>query len=222
MHLFIFILGFASGVLSVTAWAVHVATVKDEEQRRKIDIDHYGGNMIDEKKRELLKKLQTLAERGVGGEKVGAQMKLEQLMKKYGVEETDLSEEKEKGYVFRYHDDFEKQILWQLFYKIVPDFESRTYCHAHGRGSKTEFIIYCTKAQELQIRIEYDFYRDLWKEEVNFFLKAFVQKHQIFGETTSKGDACTTSMSQEDIFRMVQMMEGMKNKSIQPMLEIKN
>lgn len=37
--------------------------------------------MIDEKKIELMKKLQRLAERGVGGEKEGAQKKLQQLMK---------------------------------------------------------------------------------------------------------------------------------------------
>ena len=42
--------------------------------------------MIDEKKIELIKKLQRLAERGVGGEKEGAQKKLQQLMKKYDIE----------------------------------------------------------------------------------------------------------------------------------------
>lgn len=50
--------------------------------------------MIDEKKIELMKKLQRLAERGVGGEKEGAQKKLQQLMKKYDIEESDLSDDK--------------------------------------------------------------------------------------------------------------------------------
>ena len=50
--------------------------------------------MIDEKKIELMKKLQRLAERGVGGEKEGAQKKLQQLMKKYNIEESDLSDDK--------------------------------------------------------------------------------------------------------------------------------
>lgn len=45
--------------------------------------------MIDEKKIELIKKLQRLAERGVGGEKEGAQKKLQQLMKKYDIEESE-------------------------------------------------------------------------------------------------------------------------------------
>ena len=50
--------------------------------------------MIDEKKVELMKKLQRLAERGVGGEKEDAQKKLQQLMKKYDIEESDLSNDK--------------------------------------------------------------------------------------------------------------------------------
>lgn len=117
--------------------------------------------MIDEKKRELLKKLQALAERGVGGEKEGAQRKLEQLMKKYGLEDADLSEDEEEDHDFKYHNEFEKQLLRQIFYKIVPDFRSHTYYYTHGKGSKSTYGIRCTKAQALQIQIEYDFYCDL-------------------------------------------------------------
>lgn len=62
----------------------------------------------DEKKMELLKKLKALAERGVGGEKEGAQKKMEQLMKKYGIEDIDLLEEKVEDYDFRYHDEIGK------------------------------------------------------------------------------------------------------------------
>lgn len=40
---------------------------------------------MSEKKKELLKKLQALAERGVGGEKETAERKLRQLMEKYGM-----------------------------------------------------------------------------------------------------------------------------------------
>lgn len=175
--------------------------------------------MIDEKKRELLKKLQALAERGVGGEKEGAQRKLEQLMKKYGVEDVDLSEEKEEDHDFRYHNEFEQKLLRQLFYKIVPDYRQHTYYYTHGRGSKSTYGIRCTKAQALQIQIEYEFLCDLWKEEVDFFMQAFIQKHRIFAPPTSRENVDTTPMSKADIMRMCSMMEGMKNKSIQPMLE---
>lgn len=59
--------------------------------------------MIDEKKIELIKKLQRLAERGVGGEKEGAQKKLQQLMKKYDIEESDLSDDKLEDHEWKFH-----------------------------------------------------------------------------------------------------------------------
>lgn len=178
--------------------------------------------MIDEKKRELLKKLQALAERGVGGEKETAQKKLEQLMKKYKIEEEDLSEDKEEDYDFRYHNEFELKILRQLFYKIVPDYKRHTYTYRYGKGSKSTYGIRCTKAQALQIRIEYEFYCALWKEEVDFFMSAFIQKHRLFAMPTSDKHIDKTPMSKKEILRMMAMMEGMQDKSIVPMLEEEN
>ena len=90
--------------------------------------------MIDEKKVELMKKLQRLAERGVGGEKEGAQKKLQQLMKKYDIEESDLSDDK------------------------LEDHLNQMYHYRSGKGKKTIQGVQCTKAQAIQIGIEYEFY----------------------------------------------------------------
>lgn len=49
-----------------------------------------------DKKKELLKKLQALAERGVGGEKESAERKLRELIKKYNIDEAELAEDKLK------------------------------------------------------------------------------------------------------------------------------
>lgn len=175
--------------------------------------------MIDEKKLELLKKLQALAERGVGGEKEGAQRKLAQLMKKYQIEEIDLSEDKLEDHDFKYHNDFELKLLRQMFYKIVPDFRKYAYTYRYGKGSKSTYGIRCTKAQALQIQIEYEFYCALWKEEVDFFMGAFIQKHQIFAIKDDDESGSGDSMSKEDLMRMMSMMAGMQDKSIRPMLE---
>lgn len=177
--------------------------------------------MVDQKKMEILKKLRALAERGVGGEKEGAQKKLDQLMKKYNIQEMDLSDELEEDHDFRYHNEYEKILLRQLFYKIVPDFKSKAYSYKYGRGSKTTLGVSCTKAQALQIQIEYEFYRDLWKEEIDFFMEAFIQKHRIFAEPTEGGGTDESEMSMVDLLRMAAMMEGMQNKSVKPLLESK-
>lgn len=173
--------------------------------------------MIDDKKLELLKKLKALADRGVGGEKEGAQKKLEQLMKKYGVAEMDLSDETETDYDFKYKNEYELKILRQLFYKIVPDYRQKAYTYRCGKGSRSVFGIRCTKEQGVQIQIEYEFYRDLWKEEADFFLSAFIQKHRIF--STASGEVDDSPMDNETKLRMMLMMGGMQEKNIQPMIE---
>ena len=66
---------------------------------------------MDDKKKQLLNKLKALAERGVGGEKETAQRKLKKLMKKYDVEEADLSDEKKENFEFKYKNKFEKQLF---------------------------------------------------------------------------------------------------------------
>lgn len=188
-------------------------TLAGKEAKRRDDRPE---KMIDEKKKDLLKKLQALAERGVGGEKEGAQKKLKQLMKKYNIEEVDLSEDIEEDHDFRYHDEFEMKILHQLFYKIVPEYRKKAYTYKYGVGSKSTYGIVCTKAQALQIQIEYEFYRELWKEEVWFFMSAFIQKHNIFPPTSEAGKQ---EIDKETAMRMIAMMNGMKDKSITPMIE---
>lgn len=172
-----------------------------------------------DKKKELLKKLQALAERGVNGEKETAQKKLELLMEKYNIAEAELSEDKLEDHEFRYHNDFEKKILMQIFYKIVPDFNKYLYKYSRGKGSKSTYGIECTKAQALQIQIEYEFYCELWKEEVAFFLEAFVQKHRIFAPKERAINKDGETMPEEDLLRMKSMMDGMQNRAIVPMIE---
>lgn len=81
-----------------------------------------------DKQRELLKKLQALAERGVGGEKETAERKLKQLIKKYGIEEAELSEDKILDFDFKYRNKWEMQLLRQLFYRMFgKEYRSKTY-----------------------------------------------------------------------------------------------
>lgn len=96
--------------------------------------------MIDEKKIELIKKLQRLAERGVGGEKEGAQKKLQQLMKKYDIEESDLSDDKLEDHEWKYHNDFELRLLKQTIYKVLAGFKEHGFMVAAEHMPDT-----CTK-----------------------------------------------------------------------------
>ncbi|MCI7099530.1 MAG: DUF2786 domain-containing protein [Lachnospiraceae bacterium] len=168
--------------------------------------------MADEKKQNLIRKLQALAERGVGGEQETARRKIAELMAKYDIEEMDLSEEKVEVHDFQYHGEFEERLLCQVIYKNAE--MSDIYKKSSGKGSRNTYFIYCTKSQAVQIQIEYDFYRDLWKEEIDLFYKAFVNKHHIFPESAE----FKNTLSKEETKRLMFMMLSMQEKS--PVLRI--
>lgn len=168
----------------------------------------------DEKNLALLKKLKALAEQGVGGEKENARTMLEKLMAKYGVEEADISDETLEDHDFRYHNEWEERLLRQVIYKIATD--RRCYTYKRGKGSQTTYGCTCTKAEALQIQIEYEFYLALWEEELKLFFRAFVQKHQIFD---MKPGHATTDFDPDELRRMNRMMSGMQDKTLNPMLE---
>ena len=97
---------------------------------------------MDDKKKQLLNKLKALAERGIGGEKETAQRKLEELMRKYGIEEADLSDEKKEGFKFKYKNKFEKKLILQIAYKTFGDkWYDRIYTYSRGIGKRSIILI---------------------------------------------------------------------------------
>jgi hypothetical protein len=178
---------------------------------------------MSEKKKELLKKLQALAERGVGGEKETAERKLRELMKKYGIDEINFSEDKLEEFEFKYSNPQEEQLIRQLFFKMFgQDWRSKSYTYRCGKGSKSIRGIECTKAEGVQLQIEYEFYKQLWQEEMKLFWNAFIQKHRIFSmrpEDTKGSDKPLSPEERAEVMRMSMMMDAMQNKTIQPLLE---
>ena len=168
--------------------------------------------MSDDKRKELLKKLQALADRGVGGEKDAAKAKLDRLIKKYGIDMAELDDDREEPKEFRYHTKQERKLLLQLFYKIVPNWTEKLFTLSYGAGSKTTLGIYCTKAQAIQIEVEYDFYRQLWEEEQEFFLNCFIQKHSIF--SMNPKDAKESTLTREEQMRMASIINGLQDKTM--------
>ena len=163
---------------------------------------------------ELLKKLKALAEQGVGGERENAQKLLDRLMKKYGVDTADLSDDELSDHMFKFKDRRERKILTQVMYKVATD--RRSWFLKWGKGSRSMVGITCTKAEALQIQIEYEFYKALWNEEADFFLEAFIQKHKIFDMRPGHK---VDEIDEESARRMRSMMNGMQNRALNPMLE---
>ena len=174
---------------------------------------------MDDKKKQLLNKLKALAERGVGGEKETAQRKLQELMEKYEIDENDLSDDKKEKYQFKYKNEFEKKLIKQIAYRTFKkEWSERMYTYSRGRGKRSIMLIECTKAEEIQLRIEYEFYKDLWKEEAEFLFNVFIQKHRIFDpECSCKKDHYR--MKEQDLKRVSMMEMLLQDKTMTKMLE---
>lgn len=107
---------------------------------------------MDEKTIQRIKKLQALAERGVGGEKTTAQKKLAKLLKDNGINSLDELQKEEYEYtIFSYNGKNEIKLLRQCMYKVMGAKSDRTAYKPYGRRQKIG--IYCTKAQKIEIEL---------------------------------------------------------------------
>lgn len=137
---------------------------------------------MDEKTIQRIKKLQALAERGVGGEKTTAQKKLAKLLKDNGINSLDELQKEEYEYtIFSYNGKHEIKLLRQCMYKVMGAKSDRTAYKPYGRRQKIG--IYCTKAQKIEIELEFEFYRNVFYEELSTFMDAFIQAQKIFPES---------------------------------------
>lgn len=75
---------------------------------------------MDEKTIQRIKKLQALAERGVGGEKTTAEKMLHKMLEKNGISSLDELEKDEVEYfLFSYKGRHEIKLLKQCMYKVL-------------------------------------------------------------------------------------------------------
>ena len=141
---------------------------------------------MDEKVIQRIKKLQALAERGVGGEKETAQRKLQKMLDENGIYSLEeLEQEKYEYTIFSYNGKHERKLLFQVMYKVLTAAGDLTSYKPSGTRQKVG--IYCTKAQKIEIELEFEFYRNLFYEELTLFMKAFIQAQEIFPPDAPQG-----------------------------------
>lgn len=171
---------------------------------------------MDEKTIQRIKKLQALAERGVGGEKTTAQKKLAKLLKDNGINSLDELQKEEYEYtIFSYNGKHEIKLLRQCMYKVMGAKSDRTEYKPYGRRQKIG--IYCTKAQKIEIELEFEFYRNVFYEELSTFMDAFIQAQKIFPEDAPVGDY--DEFNERDM-KIAFMATGIERRSRAAMIEI--
>lgn len=168
--------------------------------------------------RERLKKLYALAMRGVDGEKESAAAILKKLTKKYGIPLDELDEEQVRSYDLEFHGEIEQKLLLQIVYKVTGDADNfRFLVWGSGRACRTRARVYCTEAQKVEITFLHDFYKTLWKKEIESLFKAFVQKHRLFG--TPKEGQASEELTDKEYKKICRLMRGLSDSEPQKLIE---
>jgi len=148
---------------------------------------------MENKATELAKKLKALAERGIGGEKINAEIALKRLLKKHNISLEDIEEETKYRRYIKVPKSKEK-----LFHQICANVLGRDFS-VYGNPRKPGFsIIDLSNSDFLEIEAKYKFYLKCYQEELDVFYLAFVQKNNLF----TKGIVLKESeVSQEELDR---------------------
>lgn len=172
---------------------------------------------MDEKTVERIKKLQALAERGVGGEKVTAEKMLQKMLEKNGIRSLDELQSEECEYtLFPYKGKYEEKLLRQCIYKVLTAAGDRAYYRTKGKRQKLG--IYCTRAQKIEIQMEFEFYRNAFYEELDIFIVAFINAQKIFPPDAPKD--CSGNISERDM-KILHMAGGIDKRTRRVMIDDK-
>lgn len=169
------------------------------------------------KRIETIKKLRRMAQQGTENERAIALKKMDALIRKYGINESEIDEDVMKEYGFSYKDKYEKQILIQVMAMVAGDREIHIYNYKHGKGSRSQLFAECTSEEAIQMEIAYEFYLDAWNEDVETFMNAFIQTNRIFpNKRRSKNEE---EPSLEELEKIQRMMNGIDARTLNPLIE---
>lgn len=157
-----------------------------------------------------LKKIAALADRGVGGERVNAKIQLEKLLEKYSLDMSDIqgqADQPTEWWFFPYATRVEKDLLIQCYATLnLADDEGflRYRRSRNPRGLKFEL----TTMQKAELADMYKYYRKLYTKEMKLLFSAFLNKHNLFSE--SSGDREPPKLSLEEMAALLQMMSSLR------------
>jgi hypothetical protein len=157
----------------------------------------------------LARKVYRLSEDGRDGEAKAAKNRLNHLLDKYDLtlaEVIDDGEEK-TDHFWTYKTRHERKLLQQIIYAVCGHFDGlfeRT--DRQGRG------IPCTETEAADISEQYEYYRTLWKEELDTLQDAFIQRHNIFPDNPESGGS---DLSDEEIYDILEKMSAFSGESFE-------
>lgn len=170
-----------------------------------------------------IRKLQALAERGVGGEATNAKILLSALCEKYGIDESKLDEEEKQWYEFEMRTSVQKLFL-QLYVSVYGTTERYLKeVELWKRGRKK--IVKCkfTRAEYIEFSQMWEWHRKNYlaerKRMRELFQIAYYDKFKMYASETcdeyeaQRSKKKDNDLTMEDILAINMMAAACKNKS---------
>lgn len=165
--------------------------------------------------RNRLAKIKALADRGVGGEKENAEALLARLLAKYNIQESDLLDDVVESHEFSYYGIKGRELFNQIVYAVIGEgYTIQKY--TYKRNCNTRFVR-CTKAQAIEIKEMFEFYRYHLDQGIDLYFSAFIQKEYIFPE----GSHSDGELTEEDK-KMLQLARHLDKHERRLMIEEKS
>lgn len=165
---------------------------------------------------EKLKKLQRLADSGVDGERCNAKQRIEEIMRKYGIKDSDLADEEEKVYVYHIEGIFCWDLLKQIAGVMTKEFKIMYLPNVHlprdirasikhfAAGKKHNVVMTCTAAQYVELTSKYEIIHRGLKQQADSFFYAFLKENDLLVE--SDGNAPEPTEEEIEMYERARRM----------------
>jgi hypothetical protein len=154
---------------------------------------------------ELAKKLKALSDRGEGGERFNAEVKLKQLMEKYNISFEDIEDDTILMREFNYKRG-QEQILIQSIRSVVGR-KPKILNYKKGYGKQTTFLVECTQYQFIEAQAVFNFYWPRNQADLDAFRLAFIYKNNLFSPDAESESKPPTDEEYEKIQKVIKMMD---------------
>lgn len=156
-----------------------------------------------------LKKLQALAQRGVGGERTNAQMFLERFMREHDITESMLENPDRSVHSFCV-----AKVKETIFIQCVVSVIGNDFTCRESRRGKHYYFIECTESEYIEIEYKLKWYWKEWKKEQRLFLHAFILRNELVSprpEDCGKDWSELTEKEKDEIRRINEMQRSIHN-----------
>lgn len=172
-----------------------------------------------EKLVDICRKLQALAERGVGGEAINAASLLKRIMTEHNITlDDDNACDKPTWHeydIMTVHQDLFFAIVWNTMSNWDGSYRS-------VKGKRRIIRICCTELEHLEITAKFDWYARDYDKQRRLFMQAYISKNELFSISQNPDrHVAKSKLSNEDLAILYGLSCGIKKSTHLKQLEAK-